>query len=362
MVGVGLIVHGGASRDVRRLTSLARTIDLHERANTVARVLAGLLAGGATVIRYMPEPDHIVEHALEQLAAVGRRPDATVDVGPVRLAGGAEAGDEAGTAAAAAMMAAARLDCMVTIGGDGTNRAVLTGWRDAVLVPLPGGTNNAFAIAVDPTAAGLAAARYAADAVAGERFVRRRSLLEITAPGAPPTIAAVDVAVVRGGWVGAHAIWDPDRLLEAIVARSDPTVAGLAGVGGVVHSLDGVPAALHLRFGGAGRTIMAPLGPGQLVPMAIRAWTVVHPGDVVTLPDRSHPRSRGPVTLAFDGERELVLDGGCTATVAVLPDAIRVLDVAALLRHTAAVPVMSGTRRRRTRLQHSRSASRSGRR
>ena len=52
----------------------------------------------------------------------------------------------------------------MTYGGDGTNRAVAAGWPDAVMIPLAGGTNNAFAQRVDPTAAGLAAALYATDA------------------------------------------------------------------------------------------------------------------------------------------------------------------------------------------------------
>lgn len=47
MSTIGLIVNPGASRDVRRLTSLARTIDANEQADTVARVLGGLAAADA---------------------------------------------------------------------------------------------------------------------------------------------------------------------------------------------------------------------------------------------------------------------------------------------------------------------------
>jgi predicted polyphosphate/ATP-dependent NAD kinase len=56
---VGLIVNASASRDVRRLTSLARTIDVHERVNATARVLRGLAAGRARTVLFMPEPAHV---------------------------------------------------------------------------------------------------------------------------------------------------------------------------------------------------------------------------------------------------------------------------------------------------------------
>src|SRR3990172_7267750 len=69
MASVGLIVNPSASRDVRRLTSLARTIDVHERANAVARVLCGLAGGGVESVWYMPDAAHVVERAHEVLAA-----------------------------------------------------------------------------------------------------------------------------------------------------------------------------------------------------------------------------------------------------------------------------------------------------
>jgi hypothetical protein len=141
----------------------------------------------------------------------------------------------------------------VTIGGDGTNRAVAAGWPEGVLLPLAGGTNNAFATPLDPTAAGLAAALYAADPARHDRHVTRRPRLELHLDGAAPTIALVDIAVVRAAG-SAHAIWDPGLLIEAVVARSDPSLTGLAGVAGVVRPLDGHAVdAIHLRFGPPGR-------------------------------------------------------------------------------------------------------------
>ena len=69
MVSVGLIVDPAASQDVRRSMSLARTVDVHERVDTVARVLRGLGATNVATIDYMPEAYRVVERAVEELAS-----------------------------------------------------------------------------------------------------------------------------------------------------------------------------------------------------------------------------------------------------------------------------------------------------
>ncbi len=69
MVSVGLIVNPAASQDVRRSMSLARTVDVHERVDTVARVLRGLGATNVATIDYMPEAYRVVERAVEELAS-----------------------------------------------------------------------------------------------------------------------------------------------------------------------------------------------------------------------------------------------------------------------------------------------------
>ena len=336
MATVGLVANPGAARDVRRLTSLARTIDANEQVNTVARVLCGLAAGGVEAVLYMPDPSRTVERARDVLAAVSAAaawPLPRLCAVPPGADGGAT--DAAGTTAAAAAIAGSGAACLVTVGGDGTNRAVAAGWPDGVLIPLAGGTNNAFGTRLDPTAAAFAAALYAADPSSHAAHVVRRTRLDVVVDKRV-TMALVDLAVVRGGWVGAHAIWDPDTLVEAIVARSDPTVPGLAGVAGTVHPLgERDQLALHIAFGRWGRAMIAPLGPGQLVPIGVTSWRTFGPGETVVTPDRRSGAS-GPVTLAFDGEREITLDQREVAEVRLVADGPRVLDAAALLRTTAA--------------------------
>ncbi len=335
MTVVGLLTHSGAAQDVRRLTSLARTIDVHERVNVTARVLAGLAAVPGVRVLYLFEPTRLVERALAALAAL---PEATrIDASPVA---GSEGRGAAQTRSAAAALARAGAACVVTFGGDGTNRAVAAGWPDAVIVALPGGTNNAFAQSVDPTAAGLAAAVYAADPEAFAGHVRRVPRWRVAVSAGSEETALVDVALVSDEWVGAHAVWDPGRLIEALVADGDPTVPGLAGVAGMAGSADGAPG-VHLRFGRPGRPLLAPLGPGRLTPLALREMRRVGFDEPVTM--------RGPGTLALDGEREVVLRAGQEARVRLSADGPRVLDVAGVLRAHARGPAGEpGTQRRTT--------------
>ena len=320
MAVVGLVAHAGAARDVRRLTSLARTIDAHERVNVLARVLAGLgAAPDPPTVLFMAEPARLVERALAALGSLDRapRPECRPVDAPL-------ADDAAGTREAARAMAAAGAGCVVTYGGDGTSRAVAAGWPDALMVPMPGGTNNAFALAVDPTAAGLAAGIAAAEPARAREWARRRPRIAVEVRGASD-LALVDVALVRDEWLGTHAIWAPETLLAAVVTRADPACPGLCGVAGMI-ARNGTPSArgIHLRFGSPGTRVLAPLGPGRLLPLSVAAARSLAPFEPVTM--------HGPGALALDGEREIVLGAGEVAQVRVDPGGPWVLDAAALLR------------------------------
>jgi hypothetical protein len=322
MTVVGLVTHSGAAQDVRRITSLARTIDVHERVNVTARVLAGLAAVPGVRVLYLSEPTRLVERALATLAALPER--TVIDAAPAAGSAGRGAAQTRSTAAA---LAAAGAACVVTFGGDGTNRAVAAGWPAAVMVALPGGTNNAFAQSVDPTAAGLAAAVFAEDPDGFAGHVRRVPQWRIAVTGLPEETALVDVALVSDEWVGAHAVWDGRRLIEALVTGGDPTVPGLAGVAGMAGPPDAADG-VHMRFGRPGRRVLAPLGPGRLTPLWLRGMRHVGVDEPQTL--------HGPGTLAFDGEREVVLRAGEEARVHLAADGPRVLDVAGVLRAHAA--------------------------
>jgi hypothetical protein len=68
---VDLVVNPNASRDVRRSTSLARTIDVHERVHTTSRILLGLAAAGLRRVRLVTGGPWLLD-VLERAAREGR--------------------------------------------------------------------------------------------------------------------------------------------------------------------------------------------------------------------------------------------------------------------------------------------------
>ena len=107
--------------------------------------------------------------------------------------------------------------------------------------------------------------------------------------------------------------------------NGDPAVPGLCGVAGMLMPVGRArPRGVHMRFGAPGRTILAPIGPGRLVPLSIRGVAPLERGQAIEM--------RGPGTLALDGERESVLGCREPARVSVADDGPRVLDAAGLLR------------------------------
>jgi hypothetical protein len=324
VASVGIVVNPHAAGDVRRLTSLAPNLQLGQRTSTAARILSGLVAAGVRHVVAMAEPYDIVGRACEVLSRVEHHADLHVETtrsGP--------AVDAPGTRRAAADMRARGVGCVVTIGGDGTVRAVVAGWPDAVVVPIAGGTNNTVSVTVGPEAAGIAAGLYARDPERWRGYLELPTVLDTTDGAGRQHLAVADVALTSHRWTGSHAFWDPAVLLEAVLARSDASRTGLAGIGGWLARL-GDGEALHLRFGPGGQRLLAPLGPGRFVPVEIRDWRIVSPGQPVVLGS-----SEMTSTIAFDGERELVLLGGDHVEVAPRREGLAVLAVDRLL---AALP------------------------
>ncbi len=147
---VGLVANPASSKDIRRLVGLARVVDVEEKANMVARFLAGLWAGPPTVVVAFDDAAGLVRRAVHLTRSTQTPP---VEFLPLR-----PEGREADTRRAAALLAEAGAGVLVTVGGDGTVRSAVEGWPDATLLPLAAGTNNAIVEPSEPTVAGYVAA------------------------------------------------------------------------------------------------------------------------------------------------------------------------------------------------------------
>lgn len=294
---LGLIVNPVSSKDIRRLVALGRVVDVEEKANLVARLLAGVAGGPPARVLALDDHGGVARRGLR---LAGWRAD-QVSWLPVPVTG-----TEADTVAAAAALREADAALVVLVGGDGTARAAVEGWPEIPLLMLPAGTNNAFAPSVEPTVAGLAAAHAGRPDVAQASF-RRRPVLVVDADGQPAR-AVVDAVGTTDRWGGARALWRPADLVEAMVTRADPGTVGMAGAAATLGPLR-ADRVRHLRFG-PGRPIRAVFGPGLVVDLSVAEATDVPPGRRIAF----HPRVG---VVALDGERRVI--GGARASVVAQP-------------------------------------------
>ena len=142
---VGIIANPAAGKDIRRLVAHGRFVPNNEKVNILKRVLAGL----AGAVREARGDDAGHRDAIPP----GRRRLADRDLEAEMLDMAIDGREEDSTRAAMAM-AGMGVSCIVTLGGDGTNRAVAKGSGGVPLVPISTGTNNVFPYMVEGTVAG----------------------------------------------------------------------------------------------------------------------------------------------------------------------------------------------------------------
>ena len=238
---------------------------------------------------------------------------------------------------AAELMAQQGVGCLITLGGDGTNRAVAKGSGSVPLVAVSTGTNNVFPSIVEGTVAGMAAGVVARGLVDLADVTTVSKRLDVEVDGEPRDIALVDVAVSRERFVGARAIWDMDTVHEVFLTRAEPASIGISAIGAQLRPLRmDDQNGMHIRFGPGGPTVQAPVGPGMVTSVAIAEWRMLLVGDSGDVELR-------PCTLALDGERSLSLSPDQTARVTLSGDGPPVVSVEAVLREAALKGVFAGS-------------------
>ncbi|MCS7050131.1 MAG: NAD(+)/NADH kinase [Thermomicrobium sp.] len=313
---VGIIANPAAGKDVRRLVAQASTVDNQEKVRIVRRVLAGLAATGVQRVYYMADSFGIVPRAAE-----GRTRPPTVE--PIPLSYTFTAAD---SERATAWLDEHGITCVVTLGGDGTNRMVARGSRALPLLPIATGTNNVFPFLVDGTIAGLAAGLYATGRL-DHHCLRRLPCLEVWIDGTLADLALIDVAVSRERFLGARAIWDPRTVRQIVVSRIVPGVIGLAAVAAALFPDTDSHGAI-IELGGDGAAATVPLAPGLVTSVPVRQWSPLALGDTVVIEEV-------PCTVALDGERELRVHEAQRVTVRLSPEGPLVLDPRAALAEAA---------------------------
>ena len=322
MATVGIIANPAASKDIRRLVAQGRVVPDWEKVNTVRRALIGLQSTEVDKVVAMPDSGNLCRRAAD---------DSSINI-PLEMLPMSPLYTEGDTTRAAAMMAEMGVGCLITLGGDGTNRAVAVGTNQIPLVAISTGTNNIFPVMVEGTLAGIAAGLIAAERLSAADVAIVSKTLRIHVNGEPRDLALVDVAVSRERYVATRAIWDLDTVYEVFLTRAEPAGIGLSSVGGRLHPLSLADVG-GLRYRMAGRdaadaniTIIAPVAPGMVEPASIAEWEMLHEGVPVAL-------ERRYCTIALDGERSLVLSPDDAVEIMLARDGPPVVQVQrALLR------------------------------
>jgi len=286
---VGIIANPESGRDIRRLVAHGSVVTNQEKIYILRRVLLGLAAAGVERVCYMPDRSGIVDSALADIAI-------PVHVFPLdmRLDGGQNDSTLAGR-----LMEELEADCVVTLGGDGTNRAAVKGSVRAPILPISTGTNNAFPYMIEGTMAGVAAGLVATGQIPVDEAAFRSTLLEIVEDGARVDLALVDAVVYDDLFVGSRAIWEMDKVRQIFLNRADPASIGISSIGGLMESVGPEePRGLWLELGEGGVPVKAIVAPGVIETVSVRKRK--------TLPlDSEVEISYRPSVLALDGEREI---------------------------------------------------------
>ncbi len=319
MATVGIIANPAAGKDIRRLVAQGRVVSDQEKINILRRMLVGLDATGIDRLVIMPDS-----------AMLGR---AAINEGSfgfeIEFLDMTVFSAERDSTRAAELMSGMDVDCLITLGGDGTNRAVSLGSKDVPLVAVSTGTNNVFPEMVEGTLAGLAAGVVAAGLVDLERVTAHSKRIEARFDGVLRDIALIDLAVSKERFVGARAIWDMDTVHEVFLSRTAPGNIGMSAIGAQLHPEPlGEDEGIYVRIGSGGPTVRAAIAPGTVAEVNVEQWAVVKTGERVPIDLR-------PCTVALDGERTFALSDAARVEIAFASAGPRVVDVDAALHEAA---------------------------
>lgn len=313
MASIGIIANPASGKDIRRLIAHGSVFDNQEKVSIVRRVMLGLESVGVEKVIIMPDYFGIGRRAVE-----GIQSKLIVETLPMKM----EASQEDSTLAAR-LMREAGVGAIVTLGGDGTNRAVAKEIGDVPLMPISTGTNNVFPQMVEGTVVGLAAGIVACQLLPIEKTTTRQMRLEVLRDGERIDLALVDVVVNIESFIGSRAVWDMSKVREIVLTRASPSNIGLSSIGGGLYCAQlnrkhGVY--LRLNEGRGSLELTAPIAPGLVQTLHISGYQLLEIGAEILI-------HHTPSILALDGEREVVVQAGEEIKIRLTEDGPLLIDL-----------------------------------
>ena len=324
MSSVGIIANPASGRDIRRLVAYGTVFDNQEKTNIVRRIMLGLAATGTDTVVYMPDYYGIVMQAVDGLSRHHRLP---LEILPADIC---LTGTQIDSEHAASAMRNCGVDCIVTLGGDGTNRMVAKGCGDVPLLPVSTGTNNVFSVMIEGTTAGLAAGVVATHAVTIQNATHRTKKLVIEKNGHAIDIALIDAVVLDNQFIGSRALWNVEGIRQIVITRGEPHNIGISSIGGNLAPIGAYDSrGLSIEFGKNSSTVLAPIAPGIIAPVPFEKFREIQIGETVRV-------AHSPCLIAVDGEREIEVQAGDEVSIRLTLEGPMVIDVKAALAEAAA--------------------------
>jgi hypothetical protein len=316
---VGIIANPASGKDIRRLVAYGSVFDNNEKVNIVRRVVLGLDAMGVKDIFFMPDYFGIGVRAMEDLNVAVKAHFLEMKI--------ENAPDD--SARAAGILSQLGAACIVTLGGDGTNRVVAKTCGATPLLPISTGTNNVFPTMVEGTLAGMAAGVTALNSSPRPEFIRQVPRLVLRHGTEIVDIALIDVVVSKPGFIASRAIWDIATLQEIFLCRAEPGSIGFSSVGGHMSHLSSADGkGLHIIIGPGPYEVKAPIAPGLIREVPVKSFRLFSPGEAI-------PLSHTPAMIALDGERERIEGKKNRVIIEIEVEGPWVVDIPRTLRYAA---------------------------
>jgi len=320
---VGIIANPASGKDVRRLVAYASIMDNNEKTNQLRRIILGIDATGVDEIQIMPDYYELGERALDGIGQKKLHTSVTVMDMPISYT-------SEDSTRAAELMAKQGVGCIVTLGGDGTNRDVARKSGRVPLVPISTGTNNVFPVMVEATTAGLAAGIVARKLIDEGEIIRTHKRLAIIRDGQEIDMALIDAVVLNQLFVGARAIWELPEVRQIICTRAEPTNLGMTAIGGNLHPVGPDDAqGIYLRLGNGRLKVRAAVLPGVIREVGIAEWRLLEPGEEIEVKVK-------PSVIALDGEREVTVKDTDHISIRLQHDGPPVVDIDKTIRTAVA--------------------------
>ncbi len=312
---IAILANPRAGKDIRRLVSESTPTSDSSKVGIIRRAISAALETGVDRVFLMSDPSGLGRRAAEGFEPHIEFIDAHKD------------GTRHDTVRSAQAVRNLGARAVISLGGDGTCRDVATGWPDVPLIAISTGTNNVYPSTIDGTSAGTAAALLATGRVLLDDVAHRSKRIAVLIDDLGRTLhdlALVDVAIVRGDFVGARAVNDAHSLSMIVAAIATPMSTGLSSIAGRIQPVSrSEPGGLVVDLGEGPAQVRVPLAPGTFSPLRFRDARFLGTGESITV--------HGRCIVAFDGERDTQVSAHGSVTMSIEFDGPWLIDVAATL-------------------------------